>query len=190
MNVTGLIDASFNEAMKALVMGTSEGALARARERAFVKTLIARLQSAVAGEDLRVFASSRRGNESEFGTNHLLHDIVLCRIGKGKTAARKAEEFLYVAEALWQIEVDFSREWRPALYAINRLNCGAAAQKLLIASPDERSRERFLNSLRAPGAAGSGKLYLALIPHPADWEDPASQPQVWQLEDDGWTAAT
>ena len=190
MNVAGLIDASFNEAMKALVMGTSEAALARARERAFVKTLIARLQSAVEGEDLRVFASSQRGNIAAFGTNQLLHDIVLCRIGQGKTAARVAEDFFFVAEALWQIEVDFSREWRPALYALNRLNCGAAAQKLLIACPPERNRERFMKGLQAPAAAGGGNLYLALIPHPADWDDLASQPQVWQLEDDGWAALT
>ena len=186
MQIERLIEASFNQAVKALVMGTSSSSLARARERAYIKTLVAHLQNAFEGDDHRVFASSLRGNVTDFGTNHLLHDIVVCRIGNGKTAERKAQDFLFVSEALWQIEVDFSRGWRPTLYAINRLNCGAAANKLLIASQLGRSRERFMNTLREPGASCGGALYLALVPHPADWDDANGAPQVWRLSVDEW----
>ena len=186
MDIVGLIDASFSEAVKALVMGTSARSLARARERAFVKSLINRLRNNFDDDGYRIFASLQRGNQSDFGTNQLLHDIVVCRIEEGATDARQPESFRYVAEALWQIEVDFSREWRPALYAINRLNCGGAGNKLLVASQLARSQDRLMNTLRKPGAACAGTLYLALVPHPADWDDDAGAPQVWRFTEGEW----
>ena len=190
MNIARLIDSSFDEAIKALTMGTSQSSLVRARERAYIKTLIAHLQREFDSEDLRLFASPQRGNAADFGTNHLLYDIVVCRIGTGKTAERKSEDFLYIAEALWQIEVDFSRQWRSAIHAISRLNCGAAANKLLISSIFARDNERLLHTLRAPAAAGSGTMYLALVPHPADWDDVDSAPRVWQMVEDEWLKRT
>ena len=190
MNIARLIDSSFSEAVKALTMGTSQSALVRARERAYIKTLIAQLQREFETEGLRVFASSQRGNAADFGTNHLLHDIAVCRIGAGKTAERKSEDFLYIAEAIWQIEVDFSREWRAALFAVNRLNCGAAANKLLISSILARGNERLLHTLRTPAAACSDTMYLALVQHPADWEDDDGTPGVWQMVEGEWVKRT
>ncbi len=190
MNVSRLIEASYNQALKALTMGTSRQSLYRARERAYVKSLIAHLQGEFGSDELRIFAASERGNAADFGANRLLYDIVVARVGKGKTTERQAVEFLYLAEALWQIEIDFSGEWRQALYAINRLNGGAAAGKLLIASVLSRGNERFSNSLRAAGAAGSGALYLALVPHPADWDDAASAPQVFEMTAGDWVELT
>ena len=186
MDIARLIDSSFNEAIKALTMGTSPGSLIRARERAYVKALIAELEREFGGDDLRIFATAQRGNAVDFGTNHLLHDITVCRIDAGATAERKPEDFLYIAEALWQIEIDFTREWRQTLYAINRLNCGAAAHKLLIASKRERGNERFLNTILAPAGASGGRFYLGLVPHPADWDDDVGAPKVWQFAAGEW----
>ena len=186
MNVARLIEYSFSEATKALTMGTSQRSLARARERAFTKALIAQLRLEFEGADHRVFATTQRGNAADFGANQLLHDIAVCRIGFGKTAERKSEEFHFIAQALWQIEIDFSREWRKSLYAINRLNCGAAADKLLITSKLARSQKQFLDTLRAPSAAVAGTLYLAFVPHPADWDDDAGASQVWRIADGEW----
>lgn len=186
MDISGLMDASFNEAVKALVMGTSASSLARARERAFVRRLIDRLQSNFNDDDHRIFASSQRGNQSDFGSNQLLYDIAVCRIGEGVTDARQSESFRYVAKALWQIEVDFSREWKPALYAINRLVCGAADGKLLVACQDARDQDRFLNTLLRPSAACAGALYLALIPHPTAWDEACDSPAVWRLVEEEW----
>ena len=189
MNISRIIESSFNEAVKVLTMGTSRSALFRAREHAYVKSLIALLQSEYHNEDQRVFASASRGNANDFGTNHLLYDIAVCRIGAGRTAERKPEDFLYIAEALWQIEVDLSREWRSAIHAVNRLNCGAAADKLLIVSSLAQGNERLLNTVRAPAAAGMGRLHIAFVPHPDDWDDDTGAPQVWRLAEDGWAAA-
>lgn len=190
MEIARLIDSSFNEAVKALTMGTSPSSLARARERAYIKTLIAHLEREFAADDIRVFAASQRGKAAEFGTNHLLYDIAVCRAAAGETAERKSQAFFYIAEALWQIEVDFSREWRSALHAVNRLNCGAAAGKLLIATSQTASQTRLLSTLRTPARACPGNLYLALIPHPAEWDDADSAPQVWRMAEDAWAETT
>ena len=190
MDTARLIQDSFNEAVKALTMGTSPSSLVRARERAFVKTLIAHLEAEFQAENLLVFADSQRGIAAEFGTNHLLHDIAVCRAAPGKTNERKPQDFLYIAETLCQIEIDFSREWRSALQAVNRLNCGAAAEKLLIAAPDSSSQKRFLNTLKAPARACPGNLCLALVPHPADWDDADGGPRVWRLQKDEWLELT
>ncbi|MCY3978517.1 MAG: hypothetical protein OXG23_10500 [Chloroflexi bacterium] len=190
MNVARLIESSFNEATKALTMGTSQRSLARARERAFTKAIIAQLRREFDGEDHRVFATTQRGNAADFATNQLLYDIAVCRIGAGKTAERKSEDFHFIAQALWQVEIDFSREWRQTLYAINRLNCGGAADKLLITARLARSQAQFLETLRAPSAAVDGALYLAFVAHPADWDDDADAPQVWRIVEDDWGEIT
>ncbi len=186
MNIARLIESSFIEATKALTMGTSSRSLARARERSFAKALIAQFQREFDGDDHRVFATALRGNATDFGANQLLYDIAVCHIGAGETAERKSEDFHFIARALWQIEIDFSREWRQTLYAINRLNCGGAADKLLITSRLARSQAQFLNTFRAPGAAVEGRLHLAFVPHPADWDDDDALPQVWRIDAGEW----
>ena len=188
MHIARLIDSSFSEAAKALTMGTSPRAWARARERSFAKALIAQLQREFDSGDHRVFATSQRGGGADFGTNRLLYDIAVCRIGEGITAERRSEDFRFVAQPLWQIEIEFSREWRQALYALNRLSCGAAADKLLITARPARSQSQFLKTMRAPGAAVDGRLYLAFVAHPADWDDGADAPQVWRIADGEWKA--
>lgn len=190
MDIARLIESSFSEAVKALAMGTSPGALARARERAFVKTLSANLEAVFNADDQRVFAAWRRGNAPDFGANQLLCDIAVCRVEAGVTAERKPEDFLYVSAALLAIEVDFSREWRSALYAVNRLNCAAARTKLLIAGSPSMGAERLLRTLRIPASASVDQFCLALVPHPADWDDEIGAPQVWRLSDGGWQALT
>ena len=106
-----------------------------------------------------------------------------------RTAERKPEDFLYIAESIWQIEVDLTREWRSSIQAVNRLNCGAAADKLLIAASLAQGNERLLNTLRTPAAAGTGRLHIAFVPHPEDWDDDTGAPQVWRLAEDGWAEA-
>ncbi len=188
MNIRRMIDDSFDEATRALVMGTSPATLNRARERAFHKSLAEQMQAVFADEDVRVFSIYGRGNRAEFGTETLLHDMTVCRIAQGETAERKPERFVYIAALIWQVEFDFSCQWQRALAAINRLNEGAAANKLLIAAQLESGRDSYLNTLAAPFAAGSGAQHLALIPHPSEWDRSDERPEVWQLREGEWTA--
>ncbi len=184
MNIADIVTGSFRDATAALVMGTSAATLARARERALLKALAARLRAARPAADLRVFAADGRAGAPAI-SGAQLYDISICRVESGSSAGRQPQEFHFIREALWQIELDFSREWRGALRAVSRLNCGAAAGKLLIACPPPNRGSDFRQTL-APPFAGSGERYLACIPHPSDWDDSEASPQVWRLEAGAW----
>ena len=189
MDFRRVIDASYALAAKALVMGTSPRALARARERAFVKSLADQLESVYSGEDIRVFSQFGRGNRRDFGTEQLLSDICVCRVSAGQTGGRQSQEFLFVADLLAQVEIELSREWRREIQALNRLISGSAADQLLVTAQPSRDSAETLNMLQAPFAALAGAASLALIPHPADWETTEAAPEVWRLVDGAWTAA-
>ena len=190
MNTRRVIEQSFAGAARALVMGTSPQALARARERAFVKMLADQLRSEYAGADIRVFSQFGRGNRRDFGREQLLSDICVCRVGAGQTGGRQSREFLFVAEALVQVEIELSREWRREVQALNQLVSGSAAAKLLVAALPNRDNAESLKTLQAPFAAIPGAASLALIPHPADWDTTAAPPQVWRLDAGEWIEAS
>lgn len=189
MNISRLIGASYYNAAKALVMGTSPAALARARERAFVKALVEQLRGEFAGADIRVFSQFGRGNLGDFGAEQLLSDICVCRVSVGQTGGRQSQEFLYLTEALVQVEVELSRDWRRELQALNRLVAGSAAYKLLVAALPSRGKSDSLTTLERPFSAIRGAASLALIPQPADWETTEAAPEVWRLHEGKWTDA-
>lgn len=189
MNIRHIIHYSFNDALAALVMGTSPRALARARERVFFKAMAAQLQAALIDADLRVFSAYGRGCHNGLGAEHRLYDIQVCRIETSQTADRKKEPFHYIAASIWQIEIDFSRDLRRALSAFNRLIGGAAENKLIIAAQLQSGRDAFIHTLKAPAAACGGKVWLALIPHPENWDDDAHALDIWRFAAGDWTAA-
>ncbi len=189
MRIANIVQASFREAAGALVMGTSAASLARARERAFVKALTARLESSLGGDNLRVIGALGRRSQPADAKDALPFDISVCRVDRGSTAGRQPQDFDFISEALWQIELDFSRDWRGALRAINRLNSGAAAGKVLIAAELGSRTKGYLDTLATPFASGSGERYLALIPHPAEWDDSDAETQTWRLQGGQWIAA-
>lgn len=186
MNIKHLINYSFNDATKSMVMGTSPTALARARERSYMKTLITHLEDSLGGDDVRVFSAYQRGNMDDFGTEHLLYDIQVCKIATTETADRKKDPLTYIQSALWQIETDFSQDITSAIYAFNRLVTGNAENKLFIGAQRSTGRDTYINTLKASAKACSGAVYLALIPHPAQWNEDEHEVTVWQFADDEW----
>lgn len=190
MDIRRVINDSYGSATKALVMGTSPQALTRARERAFVKILVDQLESEYTGDDIRVFSQFGRGNLRDFGTEQLLSDICVCRVGAGQTGGRQSQEFLYVAEVLAQVEIELSRQWRREVQALNRLISGTAADKLLVAALPGRGSAESLKTLEAPFSALPGAASLALIPHPSDWDTTEAAPEVWRLGKGEWIEAT
>jgi hypothetical protein len=186
MNIKTTINASFNEAIKSMVMGTSPQSLARARERVWIKALSTHLANALGENKVRVFSAYQRGNTDNFGAEQLLYDIQVCRVGITTTADKKKDELHYIEASLWQIETDFSREIRQAVYAFNRLVTGNAEHKLLIGAQLKTGRDTYINTLKALAGACSGTVHLALIPHPEDWDDDDHPIDVWQFTDGEW----
>ncbi len=188
MRIQDILRDSYHKALKALVMGTSPGSLARARERAFVKSLATQFEASFAGEECRVFSTYGRGNRADFGGEQLLFDIEVCRVAAASSAERKSEPFYVVTEALWQIEIDLSQDWRQVVYAMNRLRCGAADNKLVIAALPAAEPDSFLETLAHCGTGCDGKFYLATIPHPRDWEDAEETLKLWRSAEGNWQA--
>ena len=188
MDVSRVIRDSYGDARKALVLGTSPDSLVRARERAFVKALAANVEAAHTADDLRVFYPFSRGIAADFGGESLLHDIEVCRVAFGETAARKPQPFAYITSALWQIAIELSHDWRQMVYAFNRLNGGGADNKLLIGAQGGDQLASLIQTLQPVAAAGAGVVYLALIPHPRAWDDDDAAPAAWRMEDGEWRA--
>lgn len=188
MKIRHTINYSFNDALKVMVMGTSPEALVKARERVWVKTLATQLEDELGGDDVRVFTAYNRDNVEDYGADQLLNDIQVCRISKTTTADKKKEEILYVHASLWQVEIDLSRDLPHAVYAFNRLVIGNSENKLFVGA-QMVSHETYINTLIAPAQACSGRVHLALIPHPEDWDDDEHPINVWQLVDGKWEEA-
>ena len=188
MDIRDILRESYDKTLRALVMGTSPAALARARERAFVKALAAEFEARFAGEAFRVFSAYGRGNRADFGGEQLLFEIEVCSVASASSARRKKETFYVVREALWQAEIDLSQDWRQVVFAMNRLRCGAAENKLVIAAAAGAGQDEFLATLAQCGAGCGERFYLATIPHPRDWEDDEETLKVWRLAEGAWQA--
>ncbi len=187
MDIRRLLVYSFHDARNALVMGTSAASLARARERAFIKAVTTQFVDAFAADDVRVFSPVSRANRDDFGADQLLYEIEICRVAFAEAGGRNADQFAYVCSALWQIEIEFSLDWRDAIIALNRLCCGGAENKLLIAAQRERGQDDFLATVQPVASACAGEVFLALITQPRDWDDGDGSVDVMRLgEDDNW----
>lgn len=187
MDISRVIEKSFHAARNALVMGTSAASLARARERAFVKAVAVQFSDALAAEDVRVFSPFARANRDDFGIDRLLFDIEICRVAFAEAAGRNADQFAFISSALWQIEIEFSLDWRDAIIALNRLSCGGAENKLLIAAQRKSGQDDFLATVQPVVSACAGQVFLALITQPRDWDDGEGSVDVLKLdEDDNW----
>ena len=189
MDIKRVLDASYHDALRALVMGTSTHALARARGRALVKALASRLDEAVKDENTRVYHRYGRNWQADFGIGKLPWDICICRLDYRESTRRQAESLAFVAGALWQVAIDFSGETAGALQAINRLNIGGAPNKLLLLAHPGRGAKALLERLAQP-FAGDGLRCLALLPHPRNWDDTTDAPATWQWQEGDWRELT
>ncbi len=186
MDIKRVLDTSYHDALRALVMGTSAAALARARERVFVKALAAQLLASCTEESARVFHAYAKEWQTIFGADGPPGDIRVCRMGKAETGERQPQTVQFVEEAVWFAAINFTRETTSALRAVNRLNMGAAYNKLLVLARSQRGDAALLDMLKQPFAGEAH--FVALLPHPAEWDGTHDAPAVWQLQDGEWLA--
>lgn len=118
--------------------------------------------------------------------NELLHDVAVCEI-------RHTHEkgLAYVGAALWQVESEFAQDSGAVLIDFSKLTLGSAQNKLFIASPFT-DHEAQMSLLHQAAATCTGRVYLALVPHPDEWSaDPAKRAglkriRLWQYAPEGW----
>ena len=187
MSIASIVNNAFRAAKSKPVEGTDRQQLHRNRSREWVETLADEFRKSYEGEsNVRVFSKHNESNRTEFGMNELLYDVLVCRVAT-TTSAKRGAELFYVEEALWQVESEFARNSREALFDFNKLVIGSAKSKLFI-GPQVNDAQAFLDVLRAPAQHCTGDVYVALVPHPKEWDGDQVHIPVWQLSDGEWVA--
>ena len=114
----------------------------------------------------RVFTRDHAANAA-FGLKELMFDVSVCKVGKIKSAELDGE-LEYVAEAVWQVQTEFSTDAREAVCEFNKLVMGGAANRLLVA-PIVHS-PGYLRTLAVPAkGCGGAAVYVAMVAHPSRW---------------------
>jgi hypothetical protein len=145
------------------------GKFHHARSLAWVSSLAAAFENHFAGDiAIRVLTRYDDRHRAEFGLNELLYDISVVRVAT-VPAARRQVDLIYVKNVLWQVESEFARNSREAVFDFNKLVLGSAKNKLFI-GPNVDDPDRFLGVLLPAAQACTGKVYAALVPHPDRWE--------------------
>ena len=119
----------------------------------------------------------------EFGLNELLFDILVCETNQVISSDKK-KLLTYVTKSIWQIESEFARNSREALYDFNKLVLGASENKLFI-GPQVSNREGYLKTLEKPASHCNSNTYVALVPHPSDWKRESQDVHIWIFKN-GW----
>jgi len=111
--------------------------------------------------------------EKGFGLHELLFDIHVCQFEMIPSLKESKNIFLpIVKRAIWHIESELdehdSGKW---LKDFNKLVVGSAPFKMFIGPYKDGQNEAIKKTLRTPAEYASGKLFLALIPHPRHWKN-------------------
>lgn len=155
------------------------------RSRAWVAALADEFRTHYRGDpDVRVLSKHDPSNRGEFGLNELLYDVLVCRVGTAPAAIRPGT-ITFVREALWQVESEFKPDSQAAAIDLSKLVLGAAPHKLFV-GPQVSKEARFLAALLPAARCCSGEVYVALVPHPREWDDCEAVVRTWRLVDGEW----
>jgi hypothetical protein len=167
--VTSCVEQALNTARHPPIEAATTQHLHAARSRNFVTALGDQLGALYTGQpDVRLFTKHDESNRADFGMNELLYDVTVCRTATVKSAAT-SRELQYVTAPIWHVESELAKDSRQALFDFNKLVLGAAPLNLFV-GPLVHDTASFLNVLRAPAPGCIGRVFVALIPHPSEWD--------------------
>jgi hypothetical protein len=167
--IRGCIGRAVESAHARTVEVSGKKAFHKARSTNFVTDLAEGIGSFYADHpDVRVLTRSDASNKADFGLNELLYDVTVCRTAV-VTSARARKPLSYVAAPLWHVESELAKNSRQALFDFNKLVLGAAPINLFV-GPIVHDTESFIDVLRAPALRCKGKVFVALIPRPSEWD--------------------
>lgn len=181
MNIRELVSASFQDAKAKNIEDSPPRVLHNKRSMEWVESLANGFRDAFASDkSVRVFSRHYHENRQDFGVNELLYDVTVISAETVESAARKKNLF-FVKAALWQVESEFSRDSRQALIDFNKLVLGSAKNKLFI-GPQIQDHDSLIKVLTPAAAVCPGEVYAAFIPHPDEWDNNLSAPNVFQFD--------
>ncbi len=185
MDISALLERSFQVASHILIEGTTTGKTHRKRSQAWVEALAASFREHFQHDSsIRVFSKYTEAYRKEFGLNELLYDVLVCRVDVVKSA-RHAKDLYYIHDVLWQVESELAQDSRQALFDFNKLVLGAGDNKLFV-GPHVHDKSAFLSTLLPAAQRCTNTVYASLIPHPKEWQAGHAHVEVWQLRDKQW----
>ena len=84
-----------------------------------------------------------------------------------------------------KVESEFAKDSHQAIIDFSKLVLGSAENKLFIA-PLVYDSDAFIQVLLEPARHCNGEVYLALVPHPNDWDKADDEIRVYQLVENQW----
>jgi hypothetical protein len=184
MNIKQILQQSLKLAAASPDSGENLQFIHRNRSQNFVKTLAAQLREEYRDQK-NVFVLSKDFGETrtEFGLNELLYDILVCETSHVASVIEK-ETLTYITKAIWEIESEFARNSREAIYDFNKLVLGSSENKLFI-GPQVSDEEGFLKPLNEVAKQCKSNTYVALLPHPSEWKSKSLDVHCWSFNN-GW----
>lgn len=164
--------------------GNDERLIHRNRSKNFVESLAGALRQYYLNNDA-VFVLSKHHDKHrlDFGLNELLYDVLVCKTSQVPSSLEN-EVLTYVTKALWQIESEFARNSREAMYDFNKLVLGSSENKLFI-GPQVSDEDSFLRPLVEPARHCLSNTLVALVPHPSEWKRATLEVHCWVFNN-GW----
>jgi hypothetical protein len=184
MEVAKLIRRAYDLAARMPAISAGPQRLHAERSRNFVESLATECRLFYANaSDIVTFSKYHAENRADFGLNELLYDVCVCRTAITESC-RKTKTLRYVQSVLLQVESEFARDSREALFDFNKLVLGSAASKVFV-GPIVDDCDAFMEVLSGPATSCSGEVYAALVPAPSNW--PSSvEPQFYRFNAGGW----
>lgn len=170
-NIGEVILSAWNDARCAPAAPGERRDINKQRSRNWLGSLAQRFEEHYTLGLHRTFWSESDENQTEFGLNEFLFDLVVCSVSTTKSLEREPRDLEFVAQCHWLIESEFSRgNIRDIIVDMSKLVMGSAENKLLIAA-HRGVRDRDVLDRCAPiaGFCG-GRLYFCFVSHPDDWD--------------------
>lgn len=168
MNIKEIIKKAFENAKKKRIESSNIQKRNRNRSKEFVEQLAANLRSYYKDNKYVTFSKHYSKNRKKFGLNELLYDILVCEIASIQSPNNK--ELSYITKSIWQVESEFAKNTREAIYDFNKLVIGSSENKLFI-GPIVNNINSFLNIFIDIAEKCNSQTYVALVSPPSDWNN-------------------
>ena len=180
-------------ALAAAIMRPDEGAkpqvIHKKRSENFVEGLAAELRERHAERgDISVFSKYYKGNKKRHGLNELMYDVAVCETKQVPSATGRFE-LTYVSSLVVAIESEMATNSREALYDFSKLVMGTARTNLFV-GPQVADEIPYLDTLGPAADCCSGETFVALVPHPSQWQrDGKTEVRLWFRRPGKWMLA-
>lgn len=164
-----LLEDALGQAMQ----GANDDPDNKTRSAVFVECLTKKFRDYYSNAEFEVRVSSK-GNPREF-----LHDISINQVEVIPGPVHPVE-IDRIVNVLWQIEVELSDDGREVMHDLNKLRAGAVdSDKMFVVRKswsDTANLTWLTEQILGIAEHQTGRLFVAFIPHPADWDD--AEPSV------------